>query len=385
VRRLKIFEYALSSLWRRRFKNLSIVAVYAFTITVLASILLLTHSLRVEALAILADAPDLVVQRVAAGRHDLIPTEYMDSMREIPGVGDVHPRYWGYYYDGITGANYTLLGFGEQVPVRLDMLEGALPSQPGECAIGVGVSEARQVGLAEELVLADSRNVGVVFDVVGVFRSESNLLSYDLIVLRNEDLIEFFGLPEQRATDISLEVFNSNEVSNVAAKIKRMFPDSRPITKNEILRTYDAVFNWRSGMILTVFLSALIAFCVLAWDKATGISAEERREIGILKAIGWSTSDVLELKFWEGAVISVTSFLIGLLVAVVHVFLLGASLIAPVIMGWSVLFPEFRLTPYLDLYQIFVIGFLTVVPYIAATVIPSWKASITDPEEVMRT
>jgi ABC-type lipoprotein release transport system permease subunit len=49
-----------------------------------------------------------------------------------------------------------------------------------------------------------------------------------------------------------------------------------------------------------------------------------------------------------------------------------------------VLFPEFRLTPYLDLYQIFVMGFLTVVPYIASTVIPSWKASITDPEEVMR-
>jgi hypothetical protein len=382
---LRILGYALSSLWRRRSKNLSILAVYTFTIAVLGSILLLTHSLRVEAFAILGDAPDLIVQRVAAGRHDLIPAAYMDSMREIPGVGSVHPRYWGYYYDAITGANYTLLGLGERLSVGVALVEGNLPSRPGECAIGVGVSEARQLGLGDELVLVDSRNVGVAFNVVGTFRSESNLLTYDLVVLSNRDLIEFFGLPEGEATDISLEVFNPTEVATVASKIKRVLPDTRPITKSEITRTYDAVFSWRSGMILTLFFSALIAFCILAWDKATGISAEEKREVGILKAIGWSTSDVLELKFWEGAVISVTSFLLGLIVAFVHVFLCGASMLAPVLKGWSVLFPEFHLTPHLDLYQVFALGFLTVVPYIASTVIPSWKVSITDPEEVMRT
>ena len=90
---------------------------------------------------------------------------------------------------------------------------------------------------------------------------------------------------------------------------------------------------------LTMFFSATIAFCILAWDKATGISAEEKREIGVLKAIGWDTADVLELKFWEGFVISVTSFLFGLILAFVHVFTFGASFLAPVIKGWSVLFP----------------------------------------------
>jgi lipoprotein-releasing system permease protein len=173
-------------------------------------------------------------------------------------------------------------------------------------------------------------------------------------------------------------------VQTVATKIKRLLPDTRPITRSEILRTYDAVFNWRSGMILTVFFAALIAFSILAWDKATGISADEKREIGILKAIGWSTSDVLELKFWEGAAISVTSFLVGLIAAFAHVFLFGAPLLARVIKGWSVVFPDFRVTPYLDLYQIFVMAFLTILPYIACTVVPSWKTAVTDPEEVMR-
>ena len=106
---------------------------------------------------------------------------------------------------------------------------------------------------------------------------------------------------------------------------------------------------------------------------------------GLAKAVGWGTSGVLELKFWEGAALSVTAFLLGLILAYVHVFFLGASVLAPVVKGWSVIFPRFRLTPYLDLYQVFVMAFLTVVPYVASTVIPSWRAAIADPEEVMRT
>ena len=384
MRRLKILDYAISSLWRRRFKNLSIIAVFTIMIAVLASILVLTHSLRMEAKKILRDAPDVVVQRLSGGRHDLIPVSMTGAIREIPGVGEVTPRYWGYYFDALTGGNYTLIGLEGGGSPSLSMLDGQLPSAVASCAIGSGVASARQLEIGDELVLINSRNIGVTFDIGGIFVSESDILTNDLVILRNDDLIEFFGLPEGLATDISVQVYNENEVPKVAAKIKGSFPETRPITRNEIIRTYDAVFSWRGGMLLTMFLAALLAFCILAWDKATGISAEEKREIGILKAIGWGTGDVLELKFWEGIVISVTSLLLGLILAFVHVFVFDASLFASVVKGWSVLFPEFRVTPHVDLYQIFVLASLTVVPYVASTIFPSWKAAIADPEEVMR-
>lgn len=384
MRRLLILDYALSSLWRRRYKNFSIIAVFTLTVAVLGSILLLTHSLKMEASEILAGAPDLVVQRMSAGRHDLIPVRYIEEIEKIPGVGAVKSRCWGYYYDALTGSNFTLLGLDETATHEIHLLEGSMPKAEGQCAVGPGVARIRNVKVGDELILIDSTNTGVVFEVVGTFTEESSILTNDLVVFPKDDLVWFFGLPEGRATDITVEVFNESEVSTVAGKIKRMYPDTRPITRREIVQTYDAVFNWRSGMMLTVFLSALIAFSILAWDKATGISAEERREVGILKAIGWDTSDVLELKFWEGTVVSLTSFLLGLIFAFVHVFFFGAPLLTPVLKGWSVIFPDFHFTPYIDLYQIAVIGFLTVVPYVASTVIPSWKTAVTDPEEVMR-
>ena len=382
-RHRKILEYALSSLWRRKYKNLSLIAVFSFIIAVLSSVLFLTHSLQTEAMDILVEAPELIVQKVAGGRHDLISIEYIKLIKMIPGIGKVIPRYWGYYYDSLTGGNYTLIGVDRQIE-GLTLIEGDMPLEAGECAIGRGVAAARMTGIGEDLVLTDGQGAFSMFTVTGVFSADSNLLTNDLVVLFHEDIVKLFNMPADKATDIVVEVFNETETPVVARTIQRLLPDTRPIMKSEIVRTYNTVFNWRSGMVLTMFLGALVAFCILAWDKATGLSAEERQEIGILKAIGWETANILELKFWEGAVISLTAYLTGFILAYLHVFYFGGSFLAPALKGWSVIFPPFKLTPYVNMQQIFIILFLTVLPYVASTIIPSWKAAITDPDVVMR-
>jgi ABC-type lipoprotein release transport system permease subunit len=376
----KILEYTISSLLRRKRKNLALIAVFSLVIGVLASILFLTHSFKVEALNVLSAAPELIVQKIVGGRHDLIPEHYMKKIEGIYGVGRVIPRYWGYYYDSVSDSNYTLMESGEDEQ-GLKLLDGRLPSEEGECAIGRGVSDK---GIGSEIYLSNSKADNLSFTIVGVFRSDSALLTNDLVLLTKQDILSVFGMSPDRATDIIVEVYNESEVPFVARKIRNMLPDTRPITKSEIIRTYDTVFSWRSGMIITMFSGALIAFCILAWDKATGLSAEEKQEIGILKAIGWETSDILELKFWEGLVISLTSFLTGIILAYVHVFFFSASLIAPALKGWSTIFPSFELDPQINLYHVFTMFFLTIIPYIASTIIPSWKSAVTDPDTVMR-
>lgn len=384
IKHLKIIDYAITSLFRRRYKSLAIITAFTIVVTALASILLFSDSLKIEAAYVLESAPDLIVQRTVGGRHDLIPIEYAEKIKKIPGVGTVSPRYWGYYYDPLTEANYTVQGIDANTKKTLQLLDGRLPSSNEECAIGAGVAEIKKTGTGGELILVDSSNTGVLYEVVGVFRTDSSLLTNDLIILPNDAVIDFFGYPPRKATDVAVQVYNKNELQTVATKVKKILPDSRPITKTELVRTYEMVFNWRSGMMLTVFSAALIAFCILAFDKATGISADEKQEIGILKALGWGTSEVLALKFWEGLIISLTSFLLGTLAGYIHVFNFDAFFLATVIKGWSVVFPDFHLTPHLDLYLVFTLGFLTIIPYVASTVVPAWKTAITDPETIMR-
>jgi len=385
-RHIKILEYALSSMLRRKYKNLSLILVFSFLIAVLSSILFFTYSFKIEALNMLSGSPSIVVQRIMAGRHDLIPLSYIGPITHIPGVGTVAPRYWGYYYDPSTGSNYTIQGVSKDMNGLFDVIDGTWldPNSRDTCVIGHGVAQERFLGINGTLPIYGTDGDLRSFRVTGIFRSSSEILTNDLVLLSNNTIQDLFGIPSQKATDLTVQVYNPVEISNIARKIKKMFPDTRPITRDEIIRTYSTLFSWRSGLILTMFAGALVAFCILAWDKATGLSAEERKEIGILKAIGWETSDVLILKFWEGAVISLISFLTGSIAAFVHIFFFNASILAPVLKGWSVLFPEFHPVSHISFYHVFIIMSLTIIPYIASTVIPSWKTAITDPDSVMR-
>jgi ABC-type lipoprotein release transport system permease subunit len=321
---------------------------------------------------VLRNAPELVVQRTVAGRHDLLPARHLEALRAIRGVAAARGRLWGYYFDYASRANFTV-----QVP------EGFAGSD-AEAVVGRGVARARGLRAGDPITLAAHDGSALELTVKEVLSPESELVSSDLILLSEGAFRRLFGLAPGLFTDAALSVRNAREVPTVAGKVRAALPDARPISREEMARTYEAVLDWRSGLLVVVLAAAVLAFVVVAWDKASGLSAEERREIGVLKAIGWETSDVLALKGWEGAAISLAAFAIGLLGAYVHAFLLPAPLLRPVLEGWSVLYPEFRLIPAVSAYQVATLFFLTVVPYTVATVVPSWRAATVDPDAVMR-
>jgi len=369
---LNILDFSLSSLWRRKGKNLALLAVYTLVIFVTASLLFFTQALKREAQLILEHAPDLVVQRLTAGRHDLIPVQRAAAIAAIRGVRQVAPRLWGYYFDPVYKANYTILAADD----------GSVPV--GSATLGQGVARVADTERGNYLALRTYGGEPLVLEVQEVLTPASELVSADLVVVSPEDFRTLFGFPEGQATDLAVTAGNPRELATIGAKIAEAFPDARPILKTEILRTYDSIFDWRSGLLVVVVGMAVLAFVIFAWDKATGLSAEERREIGILKSLGWETADVLLLKFWEGCAVSLTAFLLGVILAYAHVFFFAASLFDQALKGWSVLYPSFRLVPRLDAYQVAVLFFLTVVPYAVATLVPSWRAATVDPDAAMR-
>jgi len=403
-----IVDFTISSLLRRKVKNLGLMALYTLIVFILASTMFFTHSIKREASMILQGSPEIVVQKIVAGRHDLLPVDYLETVKKIRGVAAVESRLWGYYYDSLVNANYTLL----TPPAAGGWAEGGKPSsravavagdshqdgiegkplfelngaklEPGALIIGNGIARLRDIGVGDYMPFMAFDGKVLNLKIAGVLSAQSELVSSDLMLITEGDYRKLFGITEGFATDLVVSVNNPSEIDMVASKIKKRLPQARPIVRDEILRTYDSIFNWRGGMMIVIFSAAVLAFVIFAWDKASGLSAGERREIGILKAVGWETSDVIQMKFWEGAVVSLTAFFTGVILAYLHVFFTGSIVFEPALKGWSSLYPNFKLTPFVNLEQLTTLFFLTVVPYTVATIVPTWRAATIDPDSAMR-
>ena len=365
-------DFTLSSLLRRKWKNISLVVVYALIVFLLTSVLFFAGAIHNEAERVLEGAPEMIVQRTVAGRHELIPLSYIEKVKSIRGVRKVEGRLWGYYYHPASQANYTVMATAEY------------SLKQNQAIIGEGVRRTWKTEREDRLFFRTYDGTSFPLTIANEFSANTALVTADLILMSEGSFRRIFGIAEGLATDLAVTIRNLNESPTIAEKVTELLPDTRPVLREEIKRTYTSLFDWRSGYSVVLLSGAILAFLIFAWDKATGLTAEERAEVGILKALGWDTTDVLLLKFWEGMVVCLSAFLIGAAAAYVHVFLADAPLFEHALKGWAILYPSFELTPSFDAYQLAAVFGLTVVPYTLITVVPAWRVAVTDPDAVMR-
>ncbi len=371
-RHARIARYMLGSLRRRWRKNLAVVGMYGLVIFLLASVVFVTQSLTHDSAATLSSSPEILVQRLSAGRHGLTPMAEAPALAAITGVQAARARLWAYHIDAATGETLLL-----QVPDGERL-------RPGEVLAGEALLRRRGLPIGGGLRLQSHAGPPFVLRVAGIAETATPLESAALLQLAEPAFRALTGMPAGYAMDLVLRVRNRRELETIANKIGEAHPDTRPIVRDELVRTYASVFQWRSGVIIAVLLVPVLAFILFAWEKAAGLSPDERRELGILKAIGWETADVILLKGYEAMAVSLAAFALGAGLAVVTLALPHPLAVLPALLGWSTRYPPFRPAAAVGAYQVATLFFLAVFPYLAATVIPAWRAATTDPDAVMR-
>jgi ABC-type lipoprotein release transport system permease subunit len=389
---LYLLEYALNALLRQKYKTIFIMIVFTFLTFLLTAVFFIANAIKFELDSTLLSLPQITVQKIKAGRQYDIEVSRIEPLLNIAGVEDAIDRVWGYYFFQNAGVNFSVIGIDEFENQYRTSLENIVQEHDFSKAldtngmiIGQGVQNILKENYYEEyfnFIKPDGSFKKV--NIQGVFKSTTQLESNDVILLPKQTALEIFGMEEGMATDIVIKVANKDEIAMIASKIKLLFPDTRVISKEDFNVSYKNIFDYKSGVFLALFIVALFTFFIIIYDKSSGLSSEEKREIGILKAIGWTIDDVLKEKFYESFIVSFVAYVVGIMLAFMFVYLLQAPVLRNIFTGYSQLKTAFELPFVFDVQTLFLTLFLTVPIYIAATIIPSWKSATEPTDEMMR-
>jgi len=390
---LYLIQYAINAILRQKSKNFFILNIFILLTFLLTSIFFISNSIKYELNSTVEALPQITVQKIKAGKSYDIDTSVVDDILTITGVTDAVARVWGYYYFENVGVNFTIVGLDtyenqykksfENIVKKFDINE---LSENSSMIVGQGVYESFKKGYYLQNYFNFIKPDGSIkkLAIAGTFKSDIQLESNDVIIMSKENARELFDINEDKTTDIVVKVANPEEIDTIAQKIKLMYPDTRVITSEDFKVSYQNIFNYKSGIFLTIFFISLFTFFMIIYDKSSGLSSEEKKEIGILKAIGWTVDDVLKEKFYESFIISFLAYMIGIISAFAFVYLFQAPLLREVFVGYSELKTTFELPFVFDFQTLFLVFFLSVPIYIAATIIPSWRTATLETDEVIR-
>ncbi|TET88797.1 MAG: ABC transporter permease [Sulfurovum sp.] len=386
------FLYFLTLLlFKQKGKHIGVVLISVIIIFLLSSVLFISSSLQNTLLGTLESQADFTVSRVQAGKTINTPSDWLDKVLEINGVSQVAPRVYGRYFFTPREKSFLVVGvdfFDEQSSKELQSLVKGLDLKSFLSTDSMLVGEGVKSFLSEHYYKEhfSFKTPEGSFKKVKIHQtlpSQTNLIANDMIIMSIELAREIFGLGEDEVTDITFNVPNDAEWDNIISKLHLLFYDVRVVEKREIKKAYENLYNYKGGLFLILYLVAMVTFMLILYQRYSMVYSTERKEIGILRAVGWSIKDILKLKFYETVVVVLISFVLGVVFAYLYVFVLNAPLLSQIFLGGANLPNHVEFVPVLEFGLLGSIFLFYAIPFLAAVLIPAWKIAVTPPKEAM--
>ena len=391
MRNSAFFHFLTLLLFKQKSKHIGAVLISVVIIFLLSSVLFLSSSLQRTLLKTMDAQADFTVTRIQAGRAVNTPLAWVDKIIEINGVTKVSPRVYGRYFFTPREHAFLIVGvdfFDEQSAHALAQLIGKVDMKrffaQESMLVGSGVQKFMEAHYFKKDFTF--KTPAGTFKKVALFQTlpqSADLIANDMIIMPIDLAREIFGLGEDEVTDITFNVPNDAEWDNIITKLHLMFYDVRVIDKREIKKAYENLYNYKGGLFLLLYLITIVTFMLILYQRYAMVYSTERKEIGILRAVGWSIRDVLKLKFYENLVVVSVSFTIGVLLAYLYVFVLDAPLLSRLFLGGANLPNEVHFVPVVAFGTLVSVFLFYAIPFLAAVLIPAWKIAVTPPKEAM--
>jgi ABC-type antimicrobial peptide transport system permease subunit len=262
---------------------------------------------------------------------------------------------------------FMLLGYHPQESAirRLKVVEGQPLTANRQILLGRAAAESTGRGVGDTMMLGDS-----AFRVVGIFESGVGWEEMGGVLTRR-DVQVIAGKPRQ-VTMYAIELRDVDKLDKARAWLDEAFPQIEVSLTAEFAESLPDMQTSRASMGALAVLMATIGSVVMTNTILMSV-LERTREIGVLRALGWSRRRVLAMILKESLLLSGLSGLTGIGIGIGLTKVLAA---APAVGG----FLETAFTPALLAQAVIV----TLVLGALGGLYPAWRATRLQPVEALR-
>jgi len=385
---LNLLFTAIGNILRNWVRSIVLILCLIAVLFPFISAISISEGIKFQSLISVEEGADIYVTSDHYGSNAPISLQYLRRFQEMEGVTKVFPRIVGRTY--FVNRLATIVGIlPENIPKSIHLAQGEMFRERGEVAIGKGLAKEFRLQLGVRFSL--SVNPSKLFRVAGIFDSDATIWSANLILMSFEDASEFFKM-EGKATDILIytrpgyapflgkEIQEKMGVSNPDQPEPPLRVQDKPLVR----RYFQRGFNYKAG-VFTALYTVAFALAIPALLIISGFGQTERRkEIGIIKATGWQTQEVMEMVALENLIISLTSAPLAVLLAMVWLKWFNGAFIAQFFIAEIGLMAPFSVPSRFLPLPCFLAFLFAIILTMVGSLYSTWKTSAIPPVEAMR-
>lgn len=388
----KYLDILVRLLLQYRSKHLWVFVVSSLLVAVLSSFFFVSSSVKYKYKQSIEAHPDFVVQKFRAGKVEDMPLDWKAGFEKIPGVVNIQERVYGVHFYDPAETYFTIVGIDFSDARSVKLFKDSFPKikideflSKDNMIIGSGVQELFDYYEYEEYYIfrpPDKGKQKVYFH--SNLPKDSQIYTNDMILMDINLARKILGTSSENATDIAIYIDDKVDVEDIKIGLILTHFDMRIISKEELFKHYENLFNYKGGVFLALYSFSFITFLLLLYQRYSNTLYRDAKEIAILRMCGWNIADLIYLKLFENLFVVVSSYMTGVIIGYLYVYNLGAPLIKEIFLGFKNLSNSVAFDPHFEISSLLSSFFLFVVPFILVVLIPVWKVAIKEPTEVLR-
>ncbi len=386
------FNFLFLLLSKHKSKHIAIFIISILIVFLISSVLFISNNLKKEIFFTLNNQSDFVIQKTNNGKVFDTPISWIEDFSSINGLNNLQQRVYGQYYFMPENVYFTIVGvdlFEENTNKNInDLLKTLNISnflQNDSMIIGNGIKkifDKYHYFDSYDFKLLDKNTINI--KIFKDLPKEANLVANDLIIMDINLAKKILNIDKENSTDIVLNVPNDLEKQNIKEQLILKHSNIRILQKENLKKEYENMFNYKGGIFLVLFIVVIFTFILILYQRYSMISSSDKKEIGILKAVGWSIKDIIKLKIIENFIVGFMAFIIGVIIAYIFVFILNAPILKNIFIGFSNVQNDFILNANIEFTTLITLFLFFIIPFLSAVLIPVWKIAVIDANESMK-